>query len=68
MGEELDETSILRQFAGSSLVRSPDGTVILNFRRLQEIHELAGGNFYVMYGYLGDWVLSLRQSPSSVSR
>ncbi len=61
MEEALYETTILRQFAGLSLERIPDETTILNFRRLLEKHELAGGILGVINGYLGDRGLSLRQ-------
>lgn len=54
MEEALYETTILRQFAGLSLERIPDETTILNFRRLLEKHELAGGILVVINGYLGD--------------
>ncbi|MFV0889447.1 IS5 family transposase [Metapseudomonas otitidis] len=43
MEEALYEITILRQFAGLSLERIPDETTILNFRCLQEKHELAAG-------------------------
>ena len=55
------ETTILRQFAGLSLDRIPDETTILNFRRLLEKHELAGGILQVINGYLGDRGSMLRQ-------
>ncbi|VVQ26021.1 IS5 family transposase [Pseudomonas fluorescens] len=61
MEEALYETTILRQFAGVSLERIPDETTILNFRRLLEKHELAGGILQVINGYLGDRGLLLRQ-------
>jgi IS5 family transposase len=61
MEEALYETTILRQFAGLNLERIPDETTILNFRRLLEKHELAGGILAVINGYLGDRGLSLRQ-------
>jgi IS5 family transposase len=61
MEEALYETTILRQFAGLHLDRIPDETTILNFRRLLEKHELAGGILQVINGYLGDRGLSLRQ-------
>ncbi|MGB3002362.1 MAG: IS5 family transposase [Pseudomonas aeruginosa] len=61
MEEALYETTILRQFSGLSLERIPDETTILNFRRLLEKHELAGGILAVINGYLGDRGLSLRQ-------
>ena len=61
MEEALYETNILRQFSGLSLERIPDETTILNFRRLQEKHELAAGILAVINGYLGDRSLSLRQ-------
>ena len=61
MEEALYETTILRQFAGLSLERIPDETTILNFRRLLEKHQLAGGILGVINGYLGDRGLSLRQ-------
>ncbi|WP_154619171.1 IS5 family transposase, partial [Pseudomonas syringae] len=61
MEEALYETTILRQFAGLSLDRIPDETTILNFRRLLEKHELAGGILQVINGYLGDRGLMLRQ-------
>lgn len=60
MEESLYETTILRQFAGLSLDRIPDETTILNFRRLLEKHELAGGILQVINGYLGDRGLLLR--------
>ena len=56
-----DETDVLRQFAGLHLDRIPDETTILNFRRLLEKHELAGGILQVINGYLGDRGLMLRQ-------
>ncbi|AJQ49181.1 MULTISPECIES: IS5 family transposase [Pseudomonas] len=61
MEEALYETTILRQFAGLRLERIPDETMILNFRRLLEKHELAAGILAVINGYLGDRGLSLRQ-------
>ena len=61
MEESLYETTILRQFAGLSLDRIPDETTILNFRRLLEKHELAGGILQVINGYLGDRGLMLRK-------
>ena len=61
MEEALYETTILRQFAGLNLERIPDETIILNFRRLLEKHELAAGILAVINGYLGDRGLSLRQ-------
>jgi len=61
MEEALYETTILRQFAGLNLVRIPDETTILNFRRLLEKHELAAGILAVINDYLGDRGLSLRQ-------
>ncbi|WP_122741180.1 IS5 family transposase, partial [Pseudomonas viridiflava] len=61
MEEAFYETTILRQFAGLSLDRIPDETTILNFRRLLEKHELAGGILQVINGYLGDRGLMLRQ-------
>jgi IS5 family transposase len=61
MEESLYETTILRQFAGVNLERVPDETTILNFRRLLEKHELAGGILQVINGYLGDRGLLLRQ-------
>ncbi|MFD2406905.1 IS5 family transposase [Azorhizophilus paspali] len=51
----------LRQFAGLNLERIPDETTILNFRRLLEQHELAGGILEVINGYLGERGLSLCQ-------
>ena len=60
MEESLYETTILRQFAGLHLDRIPDETTILNFRRLLEKHELAGGILQVINGYLGDRGLLLR--------
>ena len=41
--------------------RIPDGTTILNFRRLLEKHELTDGILAVINGYLGDRGLSMRQ-------
>ena len=61
MEESLYETTILRQFAGLNLDRIPDETTILNFRRLLEKHELAGGVLQVINGYLSDRGLLLRQ-------
>jgi IS5 family transposase len=61
MEEALYETTILCQFAGLNLDRIPDETTILNFRRLLEKHELAGGMLAVINGYLGDRGLTLRQ-------
>lgn len=43
MEEALYETLILREFSGLHLDRIPDETMILNFRRLLEKHELAVG-------------------------
>lgn len=54
MEEALYETTILRQFAGLGLERIPDKTIILNFRRLREKHQLAAGILAVINGYLGD--------------
>lgn len=51
MEESLYEITILRQFAGRHLYRIPE-TTILNFRRLLEKHELAGGILQVINGYL----------------
>lgn len=48
------KTRILRQFAGLNLDRIPDEPTILNFCRLLEKHELAGGILQVINGYLGD--------------
>lgn len=61
MEEALYETTLLRQFAGLGLERIPDETTILNFRRLLEKHELAGGILDVINNYLGEHGLSLRQ-------
>jgi IS5 family transposase len=61
MEEALYETTILRPFSGLHLDRVPDETTILNFRRLLEKHELAGGILQVLNGYLGDRGLMLRQ-------
>lgn len=61
MEESLYETTILRQFAGLSLERISDETIILNFRRLLETQKLATGILGVVNGYLGDRGLSLRQ-------
>ena len=61
MEEALYETTLLRQFAGLGLERIPDETTILNFRRLLEKHELAGGMLEVINGYLGERGLSLPQ-------
>lgn len=61
MEEALYETTILRQFSGLHLDRIPDETTILNFRRLLEKHELAGGILQVINEYLGDCGLMLRQ-------
>ena len=61
MEESLYETTILRQFAGLHLDWIPDETTTLNFRRLLEKHELAGGILQVIDGYLGDRGLLLRQ-------
>lgn len=61
MEESLYETTILRQFAGLNLDRIPDETTILNFRRLLDKHELAGGILQVINGYLGGRGLMLRQ-------
>ncbi|VVN47181.1 IS5 family transposase [Pseudomonas fluorescens] len=61
MEEALYETTILRQFSGLHLDRIPDETTILNFQRLLEKHELAGGILQVINGYLGDRGLMLRQ-------
>lgn len=43
-----------------NLDRIPDETTILNFRRLLEKHELAGGILPLINGYLGDRGLLLR--------
>lgn len=43
------------------LDRISDETTILNFRRLLEKHELAGGILQVINGYLGDRGLMLRR-------
>jgi IS5 family transposase len=59
--EALYETTILRPFSGLHLDRTPDETTILNFRRLLEKHELAGGILQVINGYLDDRGLLLRQ-------
>ncbi len=67
MEEALYETTILRQFSGLHLDRIPDETTILNFRRLLEKHELAGGILQVINGYLGDRGLMLRQGTVVVS-
>ncbi|EBV3304297.1 IS5 family transposase [Salmonella enterica subsp. enterica serovar Enteritidis] len=61
MEEALYETTILRHFSGLNLQRIPDETTILNFRRLLEKNQLAGGILAVINGYLGDRGLSLRQ-------
>ena len=61
MEEALYETTILRQFSGLHLDRIPDETTILNFRRLLEKHELAGGILQVINGSLGDRGLMLLQ-------
>jgi IS5 family transposase len=69
MEESLYETTrssdyalrILRQFAGLHLDWIPDETTILNFRRLLEKPELAGGILQVINGYLGGRGLLLRQ-------
>jgi len=53
--------TILRQFAGLNLDRTPDETTILNFRRLLEQHELTGRILQVINGYLGDRGLMFRQ-------
>ncbi len=45
--------------ASPDLERIPDETIILNFRRLLEKHELAAGILGVINGYLGDRGLSL---------
>lgn len=42
---------MLRQFAGLSLERIPDGTTFLNFHRLLEKHELAAGIWSVINGH-----------------
>ncbi|CZT30152.1 hypothetical protein PCPL58_3696 [Pseudomonas cerasi] len=60
MEEALYETTILRHFSGLNLQCIRDET-ILNFRRLLEKNELAGGILAVINGYLGDRGLSLRQ-------
>ena len=60
MEKSLYETMTLSQFAGMNLDRTPDETTILNFRRLLEKHELAGGILQVINGYLGDRGLLLR--------
>jgi IS5 family transposase len=60
MEESLYETTILRQFAGLHLDRILDESTILNFRRLLEKRELAGGILQVINGYLGERGLLLR--------
>ena len=60
MEESLYETTILHQFAGSNLNRIPNETTILNFRRLLEKYESAGGILQVINDYLGDRGLLLR--------
>lgn len=59
--ESLYETTILRQFTGLNLDRIPYETMILNFRRLLEQHELAPVILQVINGYLGDSGLMLLQ-------
>jgi transposase, IS5 family len=59
MEEALYETPMLRQFASLNLERIPDETIILNFRRLLEVHELAAGIPAVINDYLGDRGMSL---------
>jgi IS5 family transposase len=61
MEEALYEITILRQFSGLHLDRIPNETTILNFRRLLEKHELAGGILQVINGFLCDHGLILRQ-------
>ena len=61
MEESLYETTILRQFAGLGLERTPDETTILNFRRLLERRNLTAGILGVINDYLGDRGLLLRQ-------
>jgi len=61
MEEALYETTILRQFSELHLDLIPDETTILNFRRLLEKYELAGGILQVINGYLGDRGSMLRQ-------
>ncbi len=57
--ESLYETAILRQLSGLDLDGIADKNTILNFRRLLEIHELAGGILQVINGHLGDRGLML---------
>jgi len=52
--EALYSTTILSQFSGLHLDQTPDETTLLNFRRLLEKRELAGGILQVINGYLGD--------------
>ncbi len=61
MEEFLYETTILRQFGGLNLDRISDETTVLNFRRLLERHELAGGILQILNSYLGDRGLLMRQ-------
>ena len=61
MEETMYETTILRQFSGFSLDQIPDETMILNFPCLLEKHELAGGIFQVINGYLSDRGLTRHQ-------
>jgi IS5 family transposase len=61
MEESLHEATILRLYAGLSLDRISDETTILNFRRRLEKNELAVGILQIIYGYLGERGLMLRQ-------
>ena len=63
MEEALYEVAPLRRFAGLSLARGsvPDETTILNFRRLLETHQLAGGILTAVNTHLGEQGLLLRQ-------
>lgn len=51
-------------FSGLHLDQIPNETTILNFRRLLEKHELAGGILQVINGYPSDRGLMLRQDTA----
>ncbi|AZC90143.1 Mobile element protein [Pseudomonas chlororaphis subsp. piscium] len=65
MEESLYETTILRQFAGLHMDRIPDETTTLNFRRLLEKHELAGGILQVINSYRSRQGWQLPAAPTA---
>ncbi|MBA0286635.1 IS5 family transposase [Stenotrophomonas sp. MH181796] len=61
MEEALYDTAVMRRFAGiNGLARVPDGTTILNFRRLLETHGLASEMLSAVNGHLQRKGMSLR--------